>query len=107
MPLGWWSELLRPAMTTVTNPISKWREILARYAPIVLAGCGAISLWLAPSIWLHERQHLAIEQVRVDLRSEIEQVRVDLRSEIQQVRADVRQISTRMDQLIHILADAP
>ena len=101
-------------MTTETNPISKRREILSHYAPIVLAGCGAISLWLAPSVWLHERQHLAIEQVRVGLTSEIEQVKADLTSEIQQVRdeiievrADVRQISTRMDQLIHLLAEAP
>ena len=104
-------------MTTGSNPISERRDFLVRYAPIVLAGCGAVSIWLAPSIWLHERQHITIEQVKGDLTAEIQQVRGEIqqvrgeiqqvRDEISEVRADVRQISTRMDQLIHILADAP
>ena len=97
-------------MTTGSNTISERRDFLVRHAPIVLAGCGAVSIWLAPSIWLHERQHIAIEQVKTDLTAEIQQVRGEIqqvRDEISEVRADVRQISTRMDQLIHILADAP
>ena len=43
-------------MTTTDTDLSRGQaslDLAARRAPIALAICGAISIWVDPSIWLH------------------------------------------------------
>ena len=68
---------------------------LARYAPVVLACCGVLSLWLGPTIWLHESQHQTIMEVKADLSTDI-----------QEVKAGLIRLEGKVDQLILHLMEA-
>ena len=55
--------------------------LLARYAPVVLAFCGAISLWLRPTVWL--------------------------RQDIRYTNKRINTLETKMDQILGALAVRP
>ena len=75
-------------------------DLMAKRSPIVLAICGVISIWAAPSIWLHEE----LRETKEVVISNSERLN-NVEKGLSEVKAGQTRLEGKVDQLIFHLLD--
>ena len=82
-------------------------DLAVRRAPIALAICGAISIWIGPSIWLHgELKGIrdAVQANAVSIASNTARIE-SVEASLIRLESKVDQLSGKVDQLIFYLME--
>ena len=84
-----------------SNNATRW-DVAIKRAPVVLAICGAVSIWAGPSLLLHEGQQInrrAIQENTVGI-ARLEERMDNVEAGLQEVKDGLTRLEGKVDQLI-------